>query len=102
MTSYLDTGANSGGAFAVQAWDRGKWVDAAQDPTTGFVTLSAPRTRRTPWYMQTDFSISQNFKITESKVLSFSVDATNLLNQGRSLHITPTLPRSIILRLPSI
>jgi hypothetical protein len=81
MTSYLDTGANSGGAWAVQAWDRGKWVDASQDPATGFVTLSAPRTRRTPWYTQTDFSITQNFKITESKVLSFTVDATNLWNQ---------------------
>ncbi len=81
MTSYLDTGANSGGAWAVQAWDRGKWVDASQDQTTGFVTLSAPRTRRTPWYTQTDFSITQNFKITESKMLSFSADAYNLLNQ---------------------
>jgi Carboxypeptidase regulatory-like domain len=81
MTSYLDTGANSGGAWAVQAWDRGKWVDASQDPTTGFVTIGAPRTRRTPWYTQTDFSITQNYKITESKSLSFTVDATNLLNQ---------------------
>jgi len=81
MTSYLDTGANSGGAWAVQAWDRGKWVDASQDPTTGVVSLSAPRTRRTPWYTQTDFSISQNYKVSEGKNLSFSIDATNLLNQ---------------------
>ncbi len=81
MTSYLDTGANSGGAWAVQAWDRGKWVDASQDPTTGFVTLSAPRTQRTPWYIQTNFSISQNVKLTESKSLSFSMDAENLFNQ---------------------
>jgi hypothetical protein len=81
MTSYLDTGANSGGAWAVQAWDRGKWVDVSQDPTTGFVTIGAPRTRRTPWYTQTDFAITQNYKITESKSLSFSVEATNLWNQ---------------------
>jgi len=81
MTSYLDVGANSGGAWAVQAWDRGKWVDASQDPTTGVVSISAPRTRRTPWYIQTDFSITQNFKLTESKVLSFSAEAANLLNQ---------------------
>jgi hypothetical protein len=106
MTSYLDTGANSGGAWAVQAWDRGKWVDASQDPTTGFVTISAPRTRRTPWYTQTDFNITQNFKITESKTLSFSADASNLWNQrsvtvynqditslhgtGRGQYLTPT------------
>jgi outer membrane receptor protein involved in Fe transport len=81
MTSYLDTGANSGGAWAVQAWDRGKWVDASQDPTTGAVSLSAPRTRRTPWYIQTNFNIQQNFKLTESKVLSFSASADNLFNQ---------------------
>ena len=81
MTSYLDTGANSGGAWAIQAWDRGKWVDVSQDPTTGFVTIGAPSTRRTPWYTQTDFSITQNYKITESKSLSFTVDATNLWNQ---------------------
>lgn len=81
MTSYLDTGANSGGAWAVQAWDRGKWVDASQDPATGFVTIGAPRTQRTPWYIQTDASIEQNFKITERKTLSFSVNVTNLFNQ---------------------
>ena len=68
MTSYLDTGANSGGAWAVQAWDRGNWVDVSQDPSTGFVTIGAPHVKRTPWYTQTDFSISQNFKITESKI----------------------------------
>jgi hypothetical protein len=81
MTSYLDNGANSGGAWAVQAWDRGKWVDASQDPTTGFVTLSAPRTRRTPWYIQSDFNLTQNFKLTESKSISFEFIATNLFNQ---------------------
>lgn len=81
MTSYLDVGANSGGAWAVQAWDRGKWVDASQDPTTGVMTVGAPHTRRTPWWTQTDFSITQNWKITESKTLSFTADAINLWNQ---------------------
>ncbi|HSS95626.1 MAG TPA: hypothetical protein VLK33_01275, partial [Terriglobales bacterium] len=80
MTSFLDVGAGSG-QWAVQPFDRGKWVDASQDPTTGFVTLSAPRTQRTPWYTQTAFSITQTYKVGESKTLSFSVDAINLLNQ---------------------
>lgn len=80
MSSYLDTGAGSG-FYAVYAWNRGKWVDASQDPTTGVVSISAPRTQRTPWYMQTDFSVEQKFKITESKTLSFVVNATNLFNQ---------------------
>lgn len=80
-TSYLDVGANSGGAWAVQAWNRGEWVDATQDPTTGVVSLGAPRVNRTPWYIQTDATIEQTFKLTESKSLSFSINATNLFNQ---------------------
>jgi hypothetical protein len=80
ITSYLDTGAGNG-AWAVQAWDRGKFVPVSQDPTTGAVTIGAPTTKRTPWFTQTDFSITQNIKLTESKMLSFSIDATNLLNQ---------------------
>jgi len=80
ITSYLDVGAG-GGAWAVQAWDRGKWVDASQDPTTGLISLGSPRTRRTPWYTQTDFNLQQNYKLTETKVLSFSATFANLLNQ---------------------
>ena len=80
MTSYLDVGAGSG-QWALQAWNRGKWVDVSQDPTTGVVSISAPRTRRTPWWLNTDASIEQKFKITESKTLSFVVNATNLFNQ---------------------
>lgn len=80
MTSYLDVGAGSG-QWALQAWNRGKWVDASQDPTTGVVSISAPYTRRTPWWLNTDASIEQKFKIRESKTLSFVVNATNLFNQ---------------------
>ncbi|HEY1464949.1 MAG TPA: TonB-dependent receptor, partial [Terriglobales bacterium] len=80
VTSFLDVGAGNG-AWAVQAWDRGQFVDATQDPTTGAIALSAPHTFRTPWYTQTDFSIRQNYKISETKSLSFEANATNLLNQ---------------------
>jgi outer membrane receptor protein involved in Fe transport len=80
ITSYLDVGAGNGG-WAVQAWDRGKFVDVTQDPTTGFVTIGSPRTQRTPWYTQTDFSLQQNYKVGESKILTFTANAINLLNQ---------------------
>jgi len=80
VTSYLDVGAGGGG-WPVQAWDRGKFVDVTQDPTTGFVTVGDPHTFRTPWYTQTDFSFIQNYKMGESKVFSFSANFTNLLNQ---------------------
>ena len=80
QTSYLDVGAGNGG-WAVQAWNRGNWVDASQDPTTGFVTLGAPHTQRLPWFTQTDFNIKQSYKVTETKELSFEATFTNLLNQ---------------------
>jgi hypothetical protein len=80
ITSYLDVGAGNGG-WAVQAWNRGKWVDVTRDATTGFLTVGSPRTRRTPWYSQSDFQLTQNFKISESKVLSFGATFSNLLNQ---------------------
>ena len=80
QTSYLDVGAG-GGAWAVQAWGRGKWVDVTQDPTTGLVSIGSPRTFRAPWYTQTDFSLQQNYKVSESKSLTFMANFTNLLNQ---------------------
>jgi len=80
VTSYLDVGAG-GGAWAVQAWDRGQFVNVTQDPTTGVLTVGNPYTRRTPWYTQSDFNLQQNYKLTETKVLSFSATFTNLLNQ---------------------
>jgi Carboxypeptidase regulatory-like domain len=80
VTSYLDVGAGDGG-WAVQAWDRGKFVSASQDPTTGFITLGNPQTFRTPWYTQTDFNFTQNYKVSESKVFSFTATFGNLLNQ---------------------
>ncbi|MBZ5683315.1 MAG: TonB-dependent receptor [Acidobacteriia bacterium] len=80
QTSYLDVGAGNGG-WAVQAWNRGKWVDVTQDPTTGFLTIGAPHTQRLPWFTQSDFSIQQNYKISETKQLTFSANFMNLLNQ---------------------
>jgi outer membrane receptor protein involved in Fe transport len=80
MTSYLDVGAGGGG-WPVQAWNRGEYVDVIQDPSTGFVTFGAPHVFRTPWYTQTDFSFQQNYKITESKQLTFTANFLNLLNQ---------------------
>jgi hypothetical protein len=80
ITSYLDVGAG-GGAWAVQAWDRGNWVNVTQDPASGAFTVGSPGTRRTPWYMQTDFNLEQKYKVGETKVLSFSATFANLLNQ---------------------
>jgi hypothetical protein len=90
LTSYLDAGfafatgfnvPNAGGAFPVDVVNRGKWVNVTQDPATGAITVGSPFTRRTPWYNQTDFNLTQNYKISESKTVGFSATIVNLLNE---------------------
>jgi len=90
LTSYLDAGfafqtgynvPNAGGGFPVDVVNRGKWANVTQDPTTGAITVGSPYTKRTPWYNQTDFNLTQNYRITESKTLGFSATITNLLNE---------------------
>jgi hypothetical protein len=85
LTSYVDVGnafpsGLTGGAFPVDVVDRGKWIIVTHDLFTCFITVGRPCTRRTPWYNQTDFNFQQNYKIGESKALSFSATFTNLLN----------------------
>jgi len=84
QTSILDVGfsfAPPAGAFPTDIVDRGKWVNVSQDQTTGAITTGNPYTFRTPWYIQTDFSLTQNYKISEQKVVSFTATIPNLLNQ---------------------
>ena len=50
-------------------------------PATGQITVSAPYTKRTPWFTQTDFNVRQNIKLGESKALAFDATFTNFLNQ---------------------
>ncbi len=89
LTSYIDVGyafpSGNGippsGAFPTDIVDRGKWIDVTQDAGTGKITASAPYTKRTPWFTQTDFNVRQNVKIGESKALAFDATFTNILNQ---------------------
>ena len=80
VTSYLDVG-DGGTAWAVQTFNRGEYVSASQDPTSGFITLGSPHTFRTPWYIQSDLQFTQNVKLGEEKVLSFGATMANLFNQ---------------------
>ena len=52
-----------------------------QNATTGAITLSAPYTKRTPWYTDTDFNFKQTYKVGETKALSFDATFSNVLNQ---------------------
>jgi len=79
--SYVDVGFGFPGGFPTYPFNIDKVVTITQDPTTGLITVSNPRTQRTPWYNQTDFNVQQDFKIGESKTLSFQGTLTNLLNE---------------------
>jgi hypothetical protein len=81
QTSYADVGFAFPGAFPTLVAGRGKWVDISQDPTTGQITVGNPRTFRTPWFMQSDLSVGQNYKISEKKNLRFSANFTNVFNR---------------------
>jgi Carboxypeptidase regulatory-like domain len=79
LTSYMDVGY--AGDFPTDIVDRGKWIDVSQDPATGVITTSAPYTKRTPWYTETDFNLKQGYKLAEKQTLTFDATFTNLLNQ---------------------
>jgi hypothetical protein len=90
LTSYLDEGfcipagfnvPNAGCGFPVDVVNRGKWVNVTQDPSTGAISIGNSYVKRTPWYTQTDFNLTQNYKISESKTLGFTATIANLLNQ---------------------
>jgi len=84
QTTILDEGfsfAPPAGAFPTNIVNRGKWVNVSQDQNTGAITTGNPTTYRTPWYIQTDFNFTQNYKISETKVISATVTVPNLLNQ---------------------
>lgn len=86
-TSFMDVGNAGplylldGGGYSTDVVGRGQWVNVAQNPETGLITFGAPYLKRTPWYIQTDFNFQQNYKVSESKMLSFSATMQNLFNQ---------------------
>jgi len=79
-TSYASVGYDFD-AYFQQVFNRGKWANITQNPNTGVITVGTPYTYRNPWYNQTDFSVQEGFKVTESKSFTFQATFTNLLNQ---------------------
>ncbi len=81
VSSYIDVGYSviPGNYFFVYPEDRGKWVDISG--TYGNLTASNAYTRRTPWYIQSDLNLTQNYKVSEGKTISFSATIPNVLNQ---------------------
>lgn len=79
-TSYMDIG-DGFNAFPVQVFDRGVWADITQDPTSGAITVGQRRVYRNPWYNQSDLSLMQAYKVSESKAVTFQATFTNVLNE---------------------
>jgi len=80
-TSYLDVGYAFPGGFPTYVYGLNNWVNIAQNPSTGQITVSNPGMKRTPWFNQTDFNLTQNYKISERMTLGFQGTLTNLLNE---------------------
>jgi len=87
LTSELNVGYNQPNGdlpvFPVDIVNRGKWIDVTQNATTGVIATSAPYTKRTPWYTDTDFNFKQSYKVGEESTISFDATFTNILNQHR-------------------
>ena len=85
LTSEQDVGYSYAGqpAFPVAIVNRGKWIDVTQSSTTGAITTSAPYTRRTPWYTDTDFNFKQSVKLGETTAIAFDATFTNVLNEHK-------------------
>jgi hypothetical protein len=68
---------------------QGNWVNFHQDPATGdIVRDSITQGKRTPWLMQSDLSLSQEFHVSKSNEnlrLQFRADVFNILNQHAPL-----------------
>jgi outer membrane receptor protein involved in Fe transport len=80
--SYIDIGgATTGQDFeGTYPFGRDQWVNATQD-ATGNITLGTPYLRRTPWFTQSDLSVSHDIKVGDHEDISFEANALNVLNQ---------------------
>jgi Carboxypeptidase regulatory-like domain len=84
MSSYVDLASMPFGQFVAEAtyiYGRGKWVNMTTDPATGNITLGTPYSRRTPWFIQSDFNVGHRIKINEHQSIAFEASAFNVLNQ---------------------
>lgn len=93
-STYTDVGfsfsqAPFSGGFPVYPENRGRWanVTVAQNEAGFSVpTVTSICSCRTPWFLQSDASFRQEFKLSkthEAQVLTFEANISNLFNQQR-------------------
>jgi hypothetical protein len=81
LSSYEDVGVGSG--YPVYVEGHGKWVDVTAD-ATGNLTIGPARTYRTPWFLQTDGSFTQTYKVSDAHDtwrIGFEAYIANVFNQ---------------------
>jgi outer membrane receptor protein involved in Fe transport len=80
--SYIDIGgATTGQDFeGTYPFGRDQWVNTTQD-THGNITLGTPYLRRTPWFTQSDLSMSHEIRVGDHENISIEANALNALNQ---------------------
>ncbi len=94
MSTYTDVGfsfaqAPYSGGFPVYPENRGKWANVQMvDNGSGVLVpnVTSVCSCRTPWFIQSDASFRQEFKVNkqnEAQVLTFTADFANLFNQQR-------------------
>jgi len=83
----LSTFADVNGAttsYPVYVVGRGKWIDITRDAASGAWVYGNTYTRRTPWYTQSDLSLTDSYRVSDTHEgwrLGFEAQITNLFNQ---------------------
>jgi hypothetical protein len=82
LSSYADVNG-SAGSYPVYVVGRGNWIDVTKDSTGAWV-YGKTYVRRTPWFIQSDASITEAYAVSpahETWRLGFEANFTNLFNQ---------------------
>lgn len=81
LSAYADVNG-AAGSYPTYLVGRGKWVDITTN-AGGVWQIGTPYVRRTPWFIQSDMSLTDNFSISkahEAWKVGFEANITNALN----------------------
>ncbi|HWW98012.1 MAG TPA: carboxypeptidase regulatory-like domain-containing protein [Edaphobacter sp.] len=82
LSSYADVNG-AAGSYPVYVVGRGNWIDVTKD-ATGTWIYGKTYVRRTPWFIQSDASLTESYAVSpahETWRLGFEANFTNLFNQ---------------------
>jgi hypothetical protein len=82
LSSFADVNGGAG-SYPVYVVGRGKWIDVTRDGTGNWI-FGNTYVRRTPWFIQSDASLTESYAVSsahETWRLGFEANFTNLLNE---------------------